>query len=135
MFRSKTITVSIHRPLRDVYEFMAEPLNLPTWVASIGNSIAHVSGTDWAADGENGQRIIRFHPRTEHGILDYAVFREGETPVTMPVRVVANGEDGTEVILTLYQRPAVSDAQFNSDAEWIEADLLTLKTLLESRDG
>ena len=133
MFRSLTITVPIHRPFRDVYEVMAEPLNLPTWVASLGNTITHVRGTDWVAEGDNGRRFIRYSPRNSHGILDFATFREGETPITMPVRVVANGEDGAEVILTLYQRPGVSDAQFDSDAEWIRADLLALKALLESR--
>ena len=133
MYRSRTITTSIRYPHREVYEFLAEPLNLPTWASNIGPTIEHVSGTDWASDTESGRVIFRYHPRNPYGILDYAAFQEGEEPFTVPMRIVANGEDGAEVLYTLYQRPGVTDAQFESEAAWIEADLLTLKTLLEAR--
>jgi hypothetical protein len=132
VYRSRTITTSIRYPHRQVYEFLVEPLNLPTWASNIGPTIEHMSGTDWSTDGENGRLILRYQPRNEYGILDYAAFREGEEPFMIPMRIVANG-DGAEVIYTLYQRPGVTDAAFESEAAWVEADLLTLKTLLEAR--
>jgi hypothetical protein len=133
MYRSQTIAVSIRSPARQVYEFLAEPLNLPTWGSTLGSTIEHVSGNDWVSEGENGRFIYRYHPRNDFGILDHAVFREGEQPFTVPMRIVANGEDGAEVLYTLYQRPGMTDEQFKSEAEWILADLMTLKVLLESR--
>jgi hypothetical protein len=133
MYRSRTITISIRRPQREVYDFLAEPLNLPTWGSTIGASIEHVSGNDWASESENGKLIYRYHPRNEYGILDHAVFREGEEPFTVPMRIAANGDDGAEVIYTLYQRPSMTEAEFDSEAEWVQADLLTLKSLLETR--
>lgn len=134
MFRSHTISISIRRPWREVYDFLAEPLNLPTWGSNVGTTIEHVSGNDWASTGEMGRVIYRYHPRNEFGILDHAVFREGETPYTVPMRIVENGADGAEVIYTLQQRPGMSDEKFASEVEWVEADLLTLKSLLESRN-
>lgn len=133
MYRSRTITISIQRPWRDVYDFLAEPLNLPTWGSSTGSTIEHVSGTDWASESESGRLIFRYFPRNEFGILDHATFREGETPFTIPMRIVANGEDGAEVLYTLYQRTGMTDATFDSETEWVQADFLTLKSLLESR--
>ena len=133
MYRSRTITVSIRRPHREVYEFLVEPLNLPTWGSNLGSTIEHVSNNDWASEGEHGRLIFRYHPRNEYGVLDHAVFGEGETPFMVPMRVVANGEDGAEVIYTLYQRPSMTEAEFDSEAEWVQADLLTLKSLLETR--
>jgi hypothetical protein len=124
--------VSIRCPHRQVYDFLAEPLNLPTWGSNMGATIEHVSGNDWASEGEHGRTIYRYHPRNEFGILDHAVFREGEQPFTVPMRIVANG-DGAEVIYTLYQRPGMTDEEFLSEREWVEADLMTLKALLESR--
>ena len=132
MYRSQTITVSIQCPHRQVYEFLVEPLNLPTWASTVGSTIEHLSGNDWASDTETGRLIYRYHPRNEYGILDHAVFRPGETPFTVPMRIVANG-DGAEVIYTHFQRPGTSDEAFASEAEWVQADFLTLKTLLESR--
>jgi hypothetical protein len=133
MYRSQTIAVSIRYPCRQVYDFLAEPLNLPTWGSNMGATIEHVSGNDWASEGEHGRVIYRYHPRNDFGILDHAVFREGEEPFTIPMRIVANGEDGAEVIYTLYQRPGMTDAEFESETEWVLADLMTLKALLEAR--
>jgi hypothetical protein len=133
VYRSTTITVSIRCPWRQVYDFLAEPLNLPTWGSNMGATIEHVRGNDWASESENGRLIYRYHPRNEYGVLDHAVFQEGQTPFTTPMRIVANGEDGAEVMYTLFQRPGMSEEAFASEQEWVQADFLTLKTLLESR--
>jgi hypothetical protein len=132
VYRSRTITITIRCPQQIVYDFLAEPLNLPTWGSNMGNTIEHVSATDWASTGEHGRIIYRYHPRNEFGILDHALFREGEAPFTVPMRVVANDVDGAEVLYTLYQRPGMSSDEFLSEGEWVAADLLTLKALLEA---
>jgi hypothetical protein len=115
-----------------VYEFLAEPLNLPTWASGLFG-IAHVRDNDWRSDTEGGPVMLRFTPRNEYGVLDFGVAPEGTEPVIMPVRVAPNGEDGAELIYTAYQRPGTSDEAFRSETAWIEADLLALKSLLESR--
>jgi len=130
--RSYTISVPIRRPWRQVYEFLAEPLNLPTWTSGMGG-IVHVQGNDWRSDTADGPYVFRFAPRNELGVLDFGVAREGTEPVIMPVRVAANGEEGAELVYTAFQRPGVTDEAFRSQVSWIEADLLTLKSLLESR--
>lgn len=133
MFRSRTISTSIRCPHQKVYEFLIEPLNLPTWASGVGPRIAHLQDNDWVGEDEQGNRTIyRYHPRNEYCVMDHAVFREGETPHTVPMRIVANGEDGAEVIYTLYQRPGMNDEAFDSEAEWVQADFLTLKALLET---
>jgi hypothetical protein len=133
VYQSHTIVVSIRRPWRQVYEFLAEPLNLPTWATGIGSTIVHVRDNDWRTDTEGGPVIIRFSPRNELGVLDFGVTREGVEPVIMPVRVAANGDDGTELVYTVLQRPGSADEAFRSEVAWIEADLLALKSLLEAR--
>ncbi len=132
MFRSMTITVSIARPFEEVYEFLAEPLNLPTWTVAI-ERIEHRRGNDWAAATPEGEIIIRYATRNKHGVLDYSVRRPGESEAyIIPLRVFAN-DDGAELTFTHYQRRGMSDELFNSEAEWVRSDLLTLKTLLETR--
>lgn len=133
MYNSRTISVSILCPVKQVYEFLAEPLNLPTWAASFTGKIEHLSGNDWLADIEGNPVIVRYHPRNEFGILDHAVFPEGTTPLTTPMRIVANGDDGTELLYTHYQRPGVSDEVYVSESEWVLADLMALKSLLEAQ--
>src|SRR6218665_741862 len=132
MFRSETISVSVDCPHREVYEFLLEPLNLPTWASNLGYSIEHVSGNDWASDTPDGRLFFRFPTRNEFGVLDHAVFFEGRTPVFSPMRVFANG-DGAEITYTQFQRPSMSDEKCRSEVEWMRAEFLTLKSLLEGR--
>ncbi len=48
------------------------------------------------------------------------------------MRVVANG-DGCQLIFTFFQRPWMNAAEFASAAEWIEADLWSLMSMLEAQ--
>jgi len=132
MFASEVIKVPIERPYADVYEFLADPLNFNRWAATPGSEMQALDGGDWLVDIPAGQQmVIRFAPRNNFGVLDYQIFRPGETsgPIT-PVRLIANG-DGCELLLLWKQRPDVPPGRFRSDVEWIESDLHRLKTLLE----
>jgi hypothetical protein len=127
-----TITVSILHPHRKVYEFLVEPLNLPTWTVAMEH-IEHRRDSDWAVQTPEGEVVLRYQPRNDYGILDYTVFPPGDAVgYDVPMRVFANG-DGTEIIFTHYQRPGQTEEQWTSEAEWIKTDLDALKTLLESR--
>ncbi len=132
MYRSRTITVSIRCPYQQVYDFLVEPLNLPTWAVAVERMV-HRRDNDWTAHTTEGEYIIRYTPRNEFGVLDYSVFRPGdENPYVIPQRLVAN-DDGAELIMVHYQRPGMTDELFESEAEWMEADFLIVKTLLEAR--
>jgi hypothetical protein len=48
----------------------------------------------------------------------------------MPMRVFPNGE-GTEVLITMFRQPGVSDEKFAEDTQWVRRDLEALKELLE----
>ena len=50
--------------------------------------------------------------------------------VYVPLRVVANGA-GCDLVLTLFRRPEMTEAQFAADAEWFMRDLEAAKRLLE----
>lgn len=76
---------------------------------------------------------IRFALANEFGLLDHVVALPDGQSILNPMRAVANGE-GSEVLFTLFQLPGMSDEQFAKDAGMVEADLLTLKTVLECRE-
>jgi hypothetical protein len=132
MFKSKTIGLSIERPVGEVYEFLLEPRNFPSWAFPDAN-MTHLGGTDWQLETSVGPRIIRFAERNPFGILDHATMRAaGERPHPIAMRVVANAT-GTELIYTSFKRDDFSDAEWDSMLEWVMTDLMSLKTLLESR--
>lgn len=50
-----------------------------------------------------------------------------------PMRVIPSGSDEQrcEVVFTLRRRPGVTDEEFEADAAAVEADLRTLRDLIE----
>lgn len=132
MFKSKTISIAIYRPYDEVYEFLAEPKNFPSWASNLGSDFVQVGESDWATTTRNGRVILRFSPRNAYGILDHQVFPEGKTALTTPMRLIANGE-GCEIIYTLLQRPGMTAEALASEIEWVTSDFEALRSLLESR--
>ena len=132
MFNSHTLVFQIERPLDDVYEFLLEPTNFGKWVFAGDAQMRHLVGREWAVETSVGPRIIRFAERNSYGVLDYFSKVTPDSPWhPIPMRVVANGE-GTELIYTSFQRPGMSEVEWKSVIEWVNADLLALKSLLEA---
>lgn len=131
MFRSRTISIPIYRAYAEVYEFLVEPRNFPSWASNLGPDFTRITDYEWATTTRNGRVILRFAPRNSYGILDHQVFLEGKTPYTSPMRLIANDE-GCEIIYTQFQRAGMSDEAFASEVEWVTSDFEALRSLLES---
>jgi hypothetical protein len=129
--RSQHISIGIDRPASTVYDFAADPLNLPKWAAGLAGSTVERDGERWFTDSPMGRVTFAFAPDNDFGVLDHDVtLPTGET-VHNPLRVISDG-DGCEVVFTLRQRPGVTDDEFQRDADSVAQDLATLKTLLEA---
>ena len=127
---SRTLTVRIDRPLREVYDFVSLPENFPIWAAGLGTSIGLVKG-EWIAETPQGPLRVRFTERNDFGILDHYVIPAVGGEVYIPMRVIGN-DHGSEILFTLFRLANMSDEQFAADAALVEQDLATLKRLLES---
>lgn len=130
MYQSHVVHLSINRKVDAVYAFLAEPWNYPKWASIAAPTYHQVGPHEWAAEFEFGERIVRFCERNMLGVLDHAVYRPGDQPIMMPMRVAANGE-GCDLIFTFFRRPGVSEEEFASAIEWVTTDLLLLKGVLE----
>jgi len=131
LLESKTISVSIARSPKDVYEFVSNPSNLSMWASGLGTSIENVNG-EWVASTPQGPVKFRFAERNLFGVLDHYVSPKPEVEVYMPMRVVSNGA-GSELIFTMFRQQDMSDAAFQKDAAWVQRDLNALKKLLEAK--
>jgi hypothetical protein len=131
MLASQVITVSIRRSYAEVYEFLADPLNLTRWGTAPDSIMEPLGGNDWLVDLASGRSVIRTAARNAYGVFDYQVFPPGADggPVT-PARLIAN-EEGADFSVVWFRREGISDAQFRSEIEWAASDLQRLKTLLE----
>jgi hypothetical protein len=129
--RTQHIGIGIDRPASTVYEFAADPRNLPTWATGLAGSTVEHDGGRWFTDSPMGRVAFAFAPHNDFGVLDHDVtLPTGET-VYNPMRVIRDG-DGCEVVFTLRQRPGVTDEDFQRDADTVAQDLATLRSLVEA---
>lgn len=126
---SMHVSVSVNRAADEVYGFVSDPANLPQWAAGLGGSIEKIEG-EWIASSPMGRVKVEFAARNRFGVLDHDVTLPSGEMVNNPMRVFPNG-GGSEVVFTVYQRPGVSDEEFENDVRTVAEDLHRLKSLLE----
>jgi len=130
--RSQVVSVLIEQPFDQVYGFLLDPLNFPSWGPVESPEIHHIGGGDWLVDLPGGRAVLRFTEPNVYGVLDFRSFPEGGEPsAPVPARVMANG-DSSQLELHWRQRPGISDGQFAAEVERVQHRLEILKALLES---
>jgi len=133
VLESRVVVVSINRPFQEVYDYLAEPSNLSQWGTNFGTEMRHVSGSDYEVDIPAGKVMLRFAERNRFGVIDFAIYPMGAEPgPPTPARVYPNG-DGTDVAITMFKFPGITDEKFDSDEEWMRSDLGRMKIILEER--
>lgn len=132
LLAAHTVSYSIARPMRDVFEFILEPANFSKWGFAGDVELTRINADEWAAETSVGRRILTFPRRNDFGVLDYRMRLAVDGPqMLMPMRVQPNG-DGAELIYTFLQRPGSSDEEWQSVIEWFSTDLVALKSMLEA---
>jgi hypothetical protein len=129
MLESRTVGISIARGWRDVYDSVWRPEDFPKWAAALSRSPLIRDGEIWRTQGPDGPIAIRFTDRNAFGIMDHYVDAGVGVEIYVPMRIIANGE-GSEVMLTLFRQPDMSEAKFAADAQWVAQDLQALKDLV-----
>ena len=112
---SMHLSTHVDRPADEVYAYVVDPSHLPEWVAGLTPDVE-----------------VRFAPANPYGVADHDVTLPDGTVLTVPLRVLADGE-GSEVVFTLRRAPGTSDEAFEADAAAVRTDLAMLRGLLEGR--
>ncbi|MER8187782.1 SRPBCC family protein [Kitasatospora sp. NPDC094015] len=131
--RSITKTVTIERPAREVFDYLADPANWPAWAVVNVQAIEPTDDPDWwLMDTPHGPARLRIRGNAELGLLDHDYVEE-KASWQVPARVVANGT-GTEFMMTFFRPPAFSEEFFDQQVALADTELATLKRILEA-DG
>jgi hypothetical protein len=128
MLEARTINISIGRPWRELYEAIWRPESFPKWASGLSKSSMEKDGDWWKAEGPDGPIRIRFTDHNPYGVMDHYVDVGSGSVIYVPMRVIPNG-NGAEVLLTLFRQPGMCDTKFLADAEWVQRDLLALRSL------
>lgn len=123
--RSRHVSIVIPTSPDAVYEFAADPENLPRWAAGLAGADVERQGDVLVVDSPMGRVEVRFVPANDLGVLDHDVVLPSGVTVTNPLRVLAH-PDGAEVVFTLRQLD-LTDDEFDRDAAMVAADLERLR--------
>jgi hypothetical protein len=130
MTECRTVSVSIQRPPDEVYDYLANPANFPQWSAFVTK--IEPEGSAWRATTPCGTIRIQFEPRNVYRVLDHTVSTAEGKHVHVPMRVIPNGSDASEVLFSVFRQPDMTDEHFVADIKLVRTDLASLKRVLES---
>jgi uncharacterized membrane protein len=72
LLKSRSLSISIDRDPRTVYEFVSNLENLPKWASKAFQSIKYVEG-EWIAETPQGSAKVSLTHRNDFGVLDHHV--------------------------------------------------------------
>lgn len=127
--KSTHVSQVIGAPANRVYDFAANPDNLPRWAAGLAQAEVRRDGEDLVAASPMGDVRVRFAPPNDFGALDHDVTLPSGEVVNNPLRVLDH-PDGAEVVFTVRQLDA-SDEDFERDCAAVARDLEALRELIE----
>lgn len=133
MAELRNLSVHVHRPASEVYEFVVDPANLPRWASGLGGPLVR-DGGDWFVETPEGRAQLTFVPRNEHGILDHRVRTPSGETVYMPMRAIADGDDECDVVMTLRRGAMMTDDDYARDVAAVTHDLGQLRAVLDGDD-
>lgn len=129
--RSDTQTVTIEASATTVYDFLADPENLPSWAIGFAKGIRREEDA-WVVTTPQGDLRLQVDTDASRGIVDFVMRPVPDAEVVAYSRVLPNGE-GAEYVFTQFQADGMSDETFRTQVDSLAEELHVLKRLLEGR--
>ncbi len=129
--RSSTRGVTIESSPAEVFDFLADPENLPKWAVGFCRSIRR-EGERWLVLTSQGEVPIRIVADREWGVIDFHFAPAPGVEAAAYSRIVPNG-DGAEYVFTQFQTDGMPDHVFEGQVRALAEELLVLRGLLHAR--
>lgn len=127
--KADTKTISIHAKPEQVFEFLADPTNLPRWAIGFAKSVTRV-GDRWVVTTGGGEMSIRIATDRALGVVDFFMSPAPGIESLAASRVVPAG-GGVEYVFTQFQPPGMPDDVFDKNVRALAHELTVLKAMLE----
>ena len=128
--RAEVVHTSIVAPPPDVAAFLGDLARWPSWAPWI-RSVSRTGERTWTLETEAGRMQVQLVEPNALGVLDHHVTLDSGRTVFNAMRVIPNG-DGSELVMTIFQQPGVSTAEFERDVQAVRDDLARLKRAAEA---
>ena len=129
--RSDTQHIIINVDHRTLFEFLADPHNLPRWAVGFCRAIRR-DGDHWVVQTSHGEVAIRYVTHAGLGVVDFYISPAPGMEVAAFSRVVPN-DDGAEYVFTQLQAPGMADEAFEAQVSALREELVVLRALMHAQ--
>lgn len=128
---SDTQAVGIDGPIEQVFDFLADPANLPKWAVGFCHSIRR-DGDRWIVTTKAGEAGIRFVTNREFGVVDFYISPTPGFEAAAFSRVLPRGA-GAEYLFTQFQPSGMPDDAFAGQVQALVEELHILQGIFRAR--
>lgn len=129
--RSNTQHITINVDRRTLFEFLADPNNLPRWAVGFCRAIRR-DGDHWFVQTSQGEVAVRYVTHADLGVVDFYLSPAPGIEVDAFSRIVPNG-DGAEYVFTQFQAPGMPDEAFEAQVSALKEELVVLRALMHAQ--
>ncbi len=125
---SETITVVIPAPQSSIFNYMADPTNMPEWATDFCQELREENGI-YKAVTPMGEMIINIMANEETGVIDVYASADGKTDFPLATRVLALPDGQTAYTVTFFQESGVPDENFQQQLGSLRKEMDNVKNL------
>lgn len=128
--RSAIKSMDIAAAPERIYEFLSDPVNWPQYAVVNLKSVSPGRDGWFKAVTKFGEGEIKVDGVKNLGVFDH-IWRDPQATWKVYGRVVPNNE-GSTVLMTLFQPPVMNDAQFDHAMKEMDIEMAKLKEIMEA---
>jgi hypothetical protein len=119
---SRTVTAVVDAPREDVFAFLSQIENLPSWANEFARELKLEDGKAKVVNGL-GEFFFTVEADAETGVIDMFAGPSEEHMALFPTRVVALGQERSAYTFTMFKAPEQDDELFESQYRSLEREL------------
>lgn len=112
--KNRTITMTVSASAGEVFEFLAEPENLPLWMTGFCESVRREDGR-WIVASRGGDLHVAVDANRAGGIVDLYFGPELDSMALLPIRIATLSGGETAAIFSFFKEPGVEDVVYEGE--------------------
>jgi hypothetical protein len=128
--KSHTVTAVLDAPKEDVFAFLSEIDNLPTWATEFARELRFEDGKAKVVNGL-GEFYFSIDADVESGVIDMYAGPSEDELMLFPTRVVPLSDGRSAYSFTMFQAPGMPDDLFESQHESLRREFENIRRAVE----
>jgi hypothetical protein len=130
--RSETVTAVLSAPADEVFAYMADIKNLPTWATEFARELK-CEGDEYKVVNRLGEFHFEIRADARTGVIDMLAGASRDELAVFPTRAVELPDGRTAYMFTMFQGPGMPDELFQSQYESLKREFDNIRAVFADR--